>query len=606
MEGELSEGEIVSSSDGELPAALQPSTAKKPKRGALEDSRAPMDPLAPHSSSANPLRKREKKLKKRTRRASSSKKTAAQLSRMPVDCVTNAFRKREIQDTLSLLANLSQGQGSISAPPSASLPLLKTVSFQSVILQLVTKGSPELELQASELLSLRENRVVVVWLSLVSAELFNREEYFKKVKSLQPCVQFLIEHPGSQKYVKLGLEAFLLRQRGKEEEGKQYGKPHENSGGEFSRANCLLSLLEMEENGFPLSQSLVKDCTEKGKDLSDYLQLADWSEREACLCDNSILRFPMFAVDCEMVETSKGLELARVSIVNESLECIYDTLVKPDLPVLDYKTKFSGINEETLAPVTTSLRDVHQKLSMILPSRCILLGHSLENDLHALRLSHPHVIDTSCLFTPYASPRSKPSLRLIARKLLSKDIQSETSGHCSIEDASTCMKLVQKKAKEGQDCTVPWNDDNRSILADAVTHGRNSAIVDKQGVVSLFGRDCTYRVVANNDMEILHEAKSLLPKTDFTFLQLHAMENHLKSPDRGDCEKLASVVDLLDYNVISLIEDCPTNTLVFVVCGSSDIHEVKRLNQQPSVDVERLKAAVAAARTGMVLALQVQ
>ena len=28
----------------------------------------------------------------------------------------------------------------------------------------------------------------------------------------------------------------------------------------------------------------------------------------------------------------------------------------------------------------------------------IVVGHSLENDLHALRLSHPRVIDTAVLF----------------------------------------------------------------------------------------------------------------------------------------------------------------------------------------------------------------
>ena len=33
------------------------------------------------------------------------------------------------------------------------------------------------------------------------------------------------------------------------------------------------------------------------------------------------------------------MELTRVSIVNESLECIYDTLVKPENPIIDYKTE---------------------------------------------------------------------------------------------------------------------------------------------------------------------------------------------------------------------------------------------------------------------------
>ena len=33
------------------------------------------------------------------------------------------------------------------------------------------------------------------------------------------------------------------------------------------------------------------------------------------------------------------MELTRISVVNESFEVIYDTLVKPCRPVVDYKTE---------------------------------------------------------------------------------------------------------------------------------------------------------------------------------------------------------------------------------------------------------------------------
>lgn len=39
--------------------------------------------------------------------------------------------------------------------------------------------------------------------------------------------------------------------------------------------------------------------------------------------------------------TSEGYELTRISVVDESMNMLYDTLVKPDRPILDYKTKYA-------------------------------------------------------------------------------------------------------------------------------------------------------------------------------------------------------------------------------------------------------------------------
>ncbi len=614
MEDELSEGEIVSEEEAQVEP--QPATTKKPKlsqTGGSASSRVP--PRAPSVQlTKREKRKLRKQNKRKMRQASNGKKTAAQSSRRLSTSSTStssldssSHKGRVAQQIIGQLAKLSQSQGiTLATSPGASpfslpLPKIKTISFQSIVLDLVNGVSSDISLGTDELCSVREKRVVVVWLSLVSAELFNCGEHFRRVKSLQPSVRFLIEHPGSDRYVKLGLEAFLLRQQ--DDEGKQREMSTSTNGSEFTRTNCLLSLEEMEQNGFPVSSSCAQQGTEVRNDRSEYLQLADWSKREAVLQGMDMASVPMFAVDCEMVETSNGLELARLSIVNESLECVYDTLVKPELPVLNYLTKFSGITKEMLAPVTTSVQDVHPELTKVLPSLCILVGHSLENDLRVLRLSHPYVIDTSCIFTPNSSPYSKPSLRLLAKKLLGVDIQFESSGHCSTEDAVTCMKLVQRKIKGGDDCVMHWN--SRSILVDAGSHGRSSAIVDKQSVVRLFGRECGHQCVADSDDEVIREAKSLLPQIDLTFLQLHAAETFLKSAEREEGDKLALAIESLDANVISLVEDCPANSLVFVVCGSSDISEVKRLQQQPTVIFDQLKVAVATARTGMVIAFHV-
>ncbi len=40
--------------------------------------------------------------------------------------------------------------------------------------------------------------------------------------------------------------------------------------------------------------------------------------------------------------------LARVSIVNQLGQCLYDKYVKPTEPVIDYRTSISGITEQHL------------------------------------------------------------------------------------------------------------------------------------------------------------------------------------------------------------------------------------------------------------------
>jgi len=57
------------------------------------------------------------------------------------------------------------------------------------------------------------------------------------------------------------------------------------------------------------------------------------------------------AIDCEMVGVGgddRESVLARVSIVNQHGFCLYDTFVKPTLPVTEYRTEKSGVREDDL------------------------------------------------------------------------------------------------------------------------------------------------------------------------------------------------------------------------------------------------------------------
>lgn len=85
--------------------------------------------------------------------------------------------------------------------------------------------------------------------------------------------------------------------------------------------------------------------------------------------------------------TEDGSELTRVSVVDSKGLRVYDSLVKPDKPITDYLTRYSGLSAEKLAGVTTRLEDIQEKLAELIDYNTILIGHSLECDLRVLKVS---------------------------------------------------------------------------------------------------------------------------------------------------------------------------------------------------------------------------
>ncbi|KAI1811268.1 hypothetical protein GGS20DRAFT_563821 [Poronia punctata] len=159
----------------------------------------------------------------------------------------------------------------------------------------------------------------------------------------------------------------------------------------------------------------------------------------------------VYALDCEMCMTGPDeYSLTRISLVSWDGTKVLDELVKPDKPIIDYLTRFSGITEELLASVTTTLTDIQMKLLQILTPRSILIGHSLESDLKALRLTHPFIVDTALLFPHSRGPPLKNSLKFLTQRFLKRDIQNRTGGHDSVEDAKACLDLVKQKCEKGK------------------------------------------------------------------------------------------------------------------------------------------------------------
>lgn len=189
------------------------------------------------------------------------------------------------------------------------------------------------------------------------------------------------------------------------------------------------------------------------------------------------------AFDCEMGYTSLGMELIRLTAVDwPSGNRMLDVLVRPLGTVIDLNTQFSGISAEMLnsaLPYIDDLDgpDIQSKItngeahtstkqlkimdspyearrllfSHLSPSTP-LIAHAAENDLNAMRMIHPVVIDTAILFSrPKIQPGVPPQthtwrrkLRTLVKEKLGRDIQtSGGAGHDSLEDARATGELVR-------------------------------------------------------------------------------------------------------------------------------------------------------------------
>ncbi|KAH8366201.1 hypothetical protein KR093_010155, partial [Drosophila rubida] len=202
----------------------------------------------------------------------------------------------------------------------------------------------------------------------------------------------------------------------------------------FPRTKLLLSALQMVDEGYPIPL--------QGELKARFKSYVFTKKSYAPVTDRS----PMFGVDCEMCRTVSGAnELTRISIVDETYETVYETLVRPVNRITDYLTQYSGITAEIMESVTKKLQDVQREVSALLPADAILVGQSLNSDLNAMRMMHPYVIDTSVCFNISGVRKRKSKLKHLAKTFLQESIQENEDGHDSIEDSRATLKLVKMK-----------------------------------------------------------------------------------------------------------------------------------------------------------------
>ncbi len=165
------------------------------------------------------------------------------------------------------------------------------------------------------------------------------------------------------------------------------------------------------------------------------------------------------SIDGEMCHSRCGLDICRLTMVDWDEKRVLDVLIHPSSEIIDYNTRYSGLSAESFSPngfshvvpagmeprVLTMEELMKDVLPKLIGPDTVLVGHSLENDLLSLRLSHRRIIDTAVLYPHNKGLPYRMALRDLTRVHLKQFVQEASSGHDSYEDCVACIRLLKLK-----------------------------------------------------------------------------------------------------------------------------------------------------------------
>lgn len=381
--------------------------------------------------------------------------------------------------------------------------------------------------------------------------------------------------PGSKNSLYSAYNSFVnvgLNKKEKEKKKQQLARK------KVVMTDLLMNIDDLIENDYPIhleSPGLIEEFKKKLTNLYSSPDYANWVDTK--LIDRDGPR--TFSIDCEMCMSDNGHVLTRCSVVNFEEELIYDKLVKPDVPIIDYLTKYSGITEEKLQDVSTTLKDVQNDLLNIISSKDVLIGHSLQSDLNVLKLRHPNIVDTAVIYEHKAGPPFRPALRYLASEYLGIDIQKDTGlGHDSFEDAKTCMELTKLKIVNGLTFGIGFNTEN--LFHRLARNGISSMILNdsaskQSSVLKIENHEVHVR--CKDDQMVTDEICEHVDQHNLFVGRFRELEYARKfaTCNNPDTKILSEdqALENLGKRITQIYESLPSSAMLLVCSGTGDTRE---------------------------------
>ncbi|CAF0956920.1 unnamed protein product [Adineta steineri] len=192
------------------------------------------------------------------------------------------------------------------------------------------------------------------------------------------------------------------------------------------------------------------------EDLNDVIPPVQNSEKSQNNIFNSNQSIQVLSIDVECVATGfSHLDRApcSVAIVNDRCEILFDSLIKPDKPVVSDLFPFTGVRKTDLhhAP---SFDEVIKKVHSFFTPTTLIVGQSIMSDVNWMKLQegvhYSTLIDLGDefrTFDPKYGSNKYFSLAHEAEVLLKIDLNA-TGSHIARDDAKASIKLYNKYVKD--------------------------------------------------------------------------------------------------------------------------------------------------------------
>jgi RNA exonuclease 1 len=194
------------------------------------------------------------------------------------------------------------------------------------------------------------------------------------------------------------------------------------------------------------------------------------------------------------------------------------------------------------------------------------------------QIVHDKVIDTAIIYHSTRGPPHKPSLRYLAQTHLQLRIQENE--HDPIEDARTCMRLVQMKLEKGRYFGLTISE-TESLFTRIGRNGKRNAIIDtKYGLNTAWPVDS--QITCENDGEIAEAVEIGMADCDFVWSRVRSLESAAQNDSSVAVTpaNMQARVSELNEIVEKVWQALPDGAVLIVVSAHGDTRDASRLMKE--------------------------